>query len=142
LGPGRVVFAVRHWHCDGPIGDRLYHHSRNAHVRVPTGDNINDEFERHQANLHDESSLLLLEGAIVDRLEYDESKNTELGSVYRSLLRDFLKWPLAKLRTEQFMTSLPPRTRFGIGTSGPSRRCVADPVLRFEQSGCGVGILR
>jgi Vam6/Vps39-like protein vacuolar protein sorting-associated protein 39 len=51
---------------------------------------------------------LLLEGVIAERPENDESKNTELGSVYRSLLREFLKWPLAKLRTEQFMTSLPP----------------------------------
>jgi hypothetical protein len=67
-----------------------------------TGDNNNDddEFERHWANLHNKLSQLLLEGVMAERPENDETKDT--------LLREFLKWPLAKLRTEQFMTSLPP----------------------------------
>jgi hypothetical protein len=108
-------------------------------------DNNNDVFERFRTNLHDELNLLLLEGVMAERPDNDESKNTKMGSAYRSQLRKFLKWPLGKLRMEQFMTSLTlffARTRFGIGTSGPSRSCVANPVLRFEHTGLGVGILR
>jgi hypothetical protein len=59
-----------------------------------------EEFERHQANFHDELSFLLLEGVLAERPENEDSKDTELGRLYRSLLREFLKWPLAKLRTE------------------------------------------
>lgn len=69
---------------------------------------MGEEFDRHEANFHDELSFLLLEGIIAERPEHEDTKDNELGSMYRALLREFLKWPLAKLRTERFMASLPP----------------------------------
>lgn len=71
---------------------------------------IDETFVTHQANFHDELSFMLLEGVIAEKPE-DSSKyseDTELGKIYRSLLRELLKWPLAKIRTENFMETLPP----------------------------------
>lgn len=70
---------------------------------------MDTEFEEHVANIHDELSFLLLEGVIVERPEGErEAEDTLLGTVYRSMLRELLKWPLAKIRPEHFIESLPP----------------------------------
>lgn len=72
-------------------------------------DEGDEEQKNHQANIHDELSFLLLEGVIAERSEDGSSDNdTETGAVYRAMLRNFLKWPLSKIRTEQFMDALPP----------------------------------
>jgi len=63
--------------------------------------------EEDLANFHDELALLLLEGIISERSDDDSGKDTELGMVYRSKLRSYLRWPLAKLRPERFLESLP-----------------------------------
>ena len=70
---------------------------------------VDADLEEHLANFHDELSFLLLEGVIAERPGDDtNSVDTELGMIYRSMLRELLKWPLAKIRPEQFMESLPP----------------------------------
>jgi len=70
---------------------------------------VDADLEEHLANFHDELSFLLLEGVIAERPGDDSnSVDTELGMIYRSMLRELLKWPLAKIRPEQFMESLPP----------------------------------
>ena len=73
-----------------------------------------DSHEQSVSNFHDELALLLLEGVISERSD-DDSKtadvgeeDSELGAVYRRKLRDFLRWPGAKLRPERFLESLPP----------------------------------
>lgn len=71
------------------------------------------DHEEQVSNFHDELSFLLLEGVIAERSdEYESSKNdngdkTELGKLYRQMLRELLKWPLAKIRPEPFMNTLP-----------------------------------
>jgi tetratricopeptide (TPR) repeat protein len=67
------------------------------------------ELEERAADLHDELALLLLEGVIALRrddaaVDYD----TELGALYRRKLRVFLQWPLAKVRSDNFASALPP----------------------------------
>jgi hypothetical protein len=51
---------------------------------------------------------LLLEGVIAERRD-DETgdEDTNLGKIYRHKLRNLLRWPLAKIRSELFMESLP-----------------------------------
>lgn len=69
---------------------------------------VDADFEEHVANFHDELSLLLLEGVIVERPDDEgETGDTELGEIYRSMLRELLKWPLAKIRPENFTDALP-----------------------------------
>lgn len=66
------------------------------------------------ASFHDELSLLLLEGVIAERGQQDKddfsrkNEDSELGQVYRSKLKRLLRWPLAKIRSETFLQSLPP----------------------------------
>lgn len=71
---------------------------------------VDETFVTHQANFHDELSFMLLEGVIAERPEDDsnDAADTELGHMYRSMLRELLKWPLTKIRTEQLMDTLPP----------------------------------
>lgn len=60
------------------------------------------------ASFHDELAYMLLEGVISERRDDDKSDNdSPLGSIYRNKLRRFLRWPLAKIRSEKFMNSLP-----------------------------------
>jgi len=59
------------------------------------------------ASFHDELSLLLLEGVIAERQD-DADGDTELGVMYRLKLKKLLRWPLAKIRSDQFLQSLPP----------------------------------
>lgn len=66
------------------------------------------------ASFHDELSLLLLEGVIAERGQQEKddfsrtNEDTELGQLYRSKLKRLLRWPLAKIRSETFLQSLPP----------------------------------
>lgn len=59
------------------------------------------------AGLHDELSFLLLEGIINERGDDDGAEDSQVGRIYRSKLRRFLRWPLAKLRSERLLASLP-----------------------------------
>lgn len=69
---------------------------------------VDEKFEGHVANFHDELSFLLLEGVISERTDdVTEDEDTPLGKIYRSKLRNFLKWPLARIRPERFMDTLP-----------------------------------
>ena len=62
----------------------------------------------HIANFHDELAFLLLEGVIAERRDDSAAgEDTDLGKIYRGKLRQFLKWPLAKIRPERFMETLP-----------------------------------
>jgi len=63
--------------------------------------------EEREANIHDELSYLLLEGIISERGDDDNDTDTELGRIYRSKLRQLLAWPLAKVRSERLLNSLP-----------------------------------
>lgn len=68
-----------------------------------------ENFEESIANFHDELSLLLLEGVLSERSdnELDTTTGNALGQMYQTMLREFLKWPLAKVRPDHFMESLP-----------------------------------
>lgn len=66
-----------------------------------------DDHEEVVANFHDELALSLLEGVISERSD-ESDQDTELGSIYRSKLRHLLRWPLAQIRPERFLESLPP----------------------------------
>jgi hypothetical protein len=81
--------------------------------------------EERLSDFHDELCFLLLEGVISERGDQDNSNNnnpqgdnitrsggedgdtTVLGRIYRQKLRRFLRWPLAKIRSEQLLDSLP-----------------------------------
>ncbi|OEU14510.1 hypothetical protein FRACYDRAFT_241057 [Fragilariopsis cylindrus CCMP1102] len=80
--------------------------------------------EERLSDFHDEVCFLLLEGVISERGDQDSSTNnpqgdntsrsggedgdtTVLGRIYRQKLRRFLRWPLAKIRSEQLLDSLP-----------------------------------
>jgi Vam6/Vps39-like protein vacuolar protein sorting-associated protein 39 len=65
------------------------------------------DFEERVANFHDELCFLLLEGVISERGDDDHDTDTELGGIYRIKLRHLLRWPLAKVRSERLLTSLP-----------------------------------
>jgi hypothetical protein len=68
----------------------------------------NEDFEERVANFHDELSFQLLEGVIAERRDDDENGlDTDLGKHYRTKLRRLLRWPIAKIRAETFMDSLP-----------------------------------
>ena len=64
-------------------------------------------FEERLANFHDELCYLLLEGVITERGDDDNDNDTELGKIYRQKLRRLLRWPLAKIRAERLLSSLP-----------------------------------
>ena len=67
------------------------------------------DLEERMSDFHDELSLLLLEGVVAERRPDDQSgKDSDLGGLYRSKLRRFLQWPLAKIRGDQFTAMLPP----------------------------------
>ena len=66
-----------------------------------------ETIEEREANAHDELSYLLLEGIISERGDNDNDTDTELGRIYRSKLRQLLAWPLAKVRSERLLNSLP-----------------------------------
>lgn len=81
----------------------------------PTEDDVfetlppDQQLEEQVIGFHDELAFLLLEGVILERRDDETGDNdTPLGHVYRSKLRRFLRWPLAKLRPDTFMKSLPP----------------------------------
>jgi hypothetical protein len=70
---------------------------------------LDADLEEHVANFHDELSFLLLEGIILERTEDEkQTGDTMLGKIYRSMLRELLKWPLANIRSEHFIEALPP----------------------------------
>jgi hypothetical protein len=66
-----------------------------------------ENFEERLADFHDELCYLLLEGVITERGDDDHDSDTELGMIYRKKLRQLLRWPLAKLRSERLLSSLP-----------------------------------
>jgi hypothetical protein len=66
-----------------------------------------ENFEERIADFHDELCYLLLEGVITERGDDDNDSDTELGMIYREKLRQLLRWPLAKLRSERLLSSLP-----------------------------------
>ena len=67
-----------------------------------------DNFEERIANFHDELSFLLLEGVIAERRDDDKDDiDTDLGKIYRNKLRNLLRWPLAKIRPDNFLNALP-----------------------------------
>jgi hypothetical protein len=67
-----------------------------------------ESFEERIANFHDELSFLLLEGVISERRDDDQDdSDTDLGKIYRNKLRNLLRWPLAKLRPDHFLNTLP-----------------------------------
>jgi Vam6/Vps39-like protein vacuolar protein sorting-associated protein 39 len=67
------------------------------------------------ADFHDELCYMLLEGVISERGDQDNLQAdagglddaTTLGRIYRNKLRRLLKWPLAKMRSERLLSSLP-----------------------------------
>lgn len=74
--------------------------------------------EERIADFHDELCYLLLEGVISERGDdlpqqhsghnpNGEQDDTELGKIYRQKLRRLLQWPLAKVRSERLLSSLP-----------------------------------
>jgi len=64
-------------------------------------------FEERVISLHDELSYLLVEGIISERGDDDKDVDTPLGLLYRGKLRRLLRWPLAKVRSEKLLASLP-----------------------------------
>lgn len=80
-----------------------------------------DEYrEERLADFHDELCYLLLEGVISERGDLDNPQSDEtveggpldgdttaLGRAYRFKLRRLLRWPLAKIRYERLLDSLP-----------------------------------
>ena len=74
------------------------------YARLP----VDEAFEQHIANFHDELSFLLLEGIIAERRDdSSQEEDTALGEIYRQKLRRLLRWPLARVRPERFMETLP-----------------------------------
>ena len=73
--------------------------------------------EERIADFHDELCYLLLEGVISERGDTGatlsseeqniEEDTTTLGNIYRGKLRRLLRWPLAKIRSEHLLNSLP-----------------------------------
>ena len=68
--------------------------------------------ENRIADFHDELCFLLLEGVISERGDQDrgtsvDGDSTPLGRIYRQKLRRFLRWPLAKVRSERLLDTLP-----------------------------------
>ena len=73
------------------------------------------------SDFHDELCFLLLEGVISERGDNQENPQTDttsgsnsidgdataLGRTYRQKLRRFLRWPLAKIRSERLLETLP-----------------------------------
>ncbi|KAG7369653.1 coatomer gamma subunit appendage platform subdomain containing protein [Nitzschia inconspicua] len=67
------------------------------------------------ADFHDELCYLLLEGVISERGDQDNPQSdagedgdaTAMGKIYRNKLRRLLRWPLAKMRSERLLNSLP-----------------------------------
>mmetsp|Transcript_20025 Transcript_20025/g.49833 ORF Transcript_20025/g.49833 Transcript_20025/m.49833 type:complete len:1448 (+) Transcript_20025:139-4482(+) len=65
------------------------------------------------SDFHDELCFLLLEGVISERgdNQHDSASVdgdvTLLGRIYRQKLRRFLRWPLAKIRSERLLETLP-----------------------------------
>eukprot|EP00531_Pseudo-nitzschia_arenysensis_P017070 CAMPEP_0116120926 /NCGR_PEP_ID=MMETSP0329-20121206/3431_1 /TAXON_ID=697910 /ORGANISM="Pseudo-nitzschia arenysensis, Strain B593" /LENGTH=1440 /DNA_ID=CAMNT_0003614719 /DNA_START=72 /DNA_END=4394 /DNA_ORIENTATION=- len=65
------------------------------------------------ADFHDELCFLLLEGVISERGDNQHDSTsvdgdvTLLGRIYRQKLRHFLRWPLAKIRSERLLDTLP-----------------------------------
>lgn len=68
-----------------------------------------EQQEERIADFHDELCYMLLEGVISERGDDPQQleDGTELGKTYRHKLRKFLQWPLAKVRSERLMNSLP-----------------------------------
>ena len=66
-----------------------------------------ESFEERVVCLHDELSYLLLEGVISERGDDDNDTDSSLGRLYRGKLRRLLRWPLAKVRSEKLLSSLP-----------------------------------
>jgi Vam6/Vps39-like protein vacuolar protein sorting-associated protein 39 len=78
---------------------------------------LEEGFLERMADFHDELAFLLLEGVIAERgdngPEAGESKSsteddTPLGRIYRRKLRRLLRWPLCKVRSDRFLSALPP----------------------------------
>jgi hypothetical protein len=74
--------------------------------------------EERMADFHDELCYLLLEGVISERGDQQQPNpqadaggpdgdTTVLGKIYRQKLRRLLRWPLAKIRSERLLKSLP-----------------------------------
>lgn len=59
------------------------------------------------SGLHDELSFLLLEGIITERGDNDGGEDSALGKIYRRKLRQLLRWPLAKVKSERLLAALP-----------------------------------
>lgn len=66
-----------------------------------------EQVEESITDFHDELCYLLLEGVISEREDSQKEDTTSLGKVYRQKLRQLLRWPLAKIRSERLMNSLP-----------------------------------
>jgi hypothetical protein len=70
---------------------------------------VDSKVSEHIANFHDELSFLLLEGVIAEKSEDGaQSRDTSLGQVYRKKLQKLLKSPLARIRSDRFLATLPP----------------------------------
>jgi hypothetical protein len=102
LESGRAVTVSYLWSAIGIATGRPV--DEEEFETLPT----DSDFEEHISNFHDELSFLLLEGVIAERRDDErDDTDTELGKIYRSMLRQLLKWPLAKLRSDKFMEALP-----------------------------------
>lgn len=66
-----------------------------------------DEINERKSDMHDELSLLLLEGVISERGDGDDDEDSDIGAVYRYKLRRLLSWPNADIRSERLLASLP-----------------------------------
>lgn len=66
--------------------------------------------EERIADYHDELCYLLLEGVLSERGDDYPQKDEDsspLGRIYRQRLRQLLRWPCAKVRSERLMNNLP-----------------------------------
>eukprot|EP00934_Nitzschia_sp_Nitz4_P005995 Nitzschia sp. Nitz4//scaffold68_size99682//22254//25922//NITZ4_004556-RA/size99682-processed-gene-0.36-mRNA-1//-1//CDS//3329556569//5985//frame0 len=69
-----------------------------------------EDQEERITDFHDELCYLLLEGVIAERGDDPQQSSqdtTELGKTYRQKLRNLLQWPLAKVRSDRLLNSLP-----------------------------------
>lgn len=103
LDSGRALAVT---YIESAIG---IHTGRRPDVDTAPFDDLppNQSLEDLAASLHDELSFLLLEGIINERGDQDGGKDSALGSIYRNKLRQLLRWPLAKVRSERLLASLP-----------------------------------
>eukprot|EP00797_Seminavis_robusta_P019815 Sro2_g001680.2 (1216) ;mRNA; r:222963-226610 len=77
---------------------------------------MEDGFVERVADFHDELAFLLLEGVIAERGDGNDPADSKtnddddnaMGRIFRRKLRRLLRWPLCKVRSDRFLSALPP----------------------------------